>query len=52
MHYDEAEVDPVSVPSILAYQGGDLIANLTSVIDEIPADRHMSVSSLEALLKE
>ena len=45
-------MDPIAAPAILAYKAGDLIANLVSVIDEIPAGRDLSASSLEALLKQ
>lgn len=52
LHYEEAEVDVASVPTVLAYRGGDLYANLTSIVDEIPADRQLSVASLEGVLKK
>ena len=51
LHYLDAEMDETSVPAILAYKGGDLFANLVSVIDEIPAGRDLSVSSLESVLQ-
>ena len=43
-------MDPVSVPAVLAYKNGDLIANLVSVIDEVPAGRDVSARSLESVL--
>jgi len=52
LSYDEAEVDPAGVPTILAYQGGELFCNLTSVIDYIPEGRGLSQMSLETLLKQ
>jgi hypothetical protein len=51
LSYLEAEMDPVSIPAILAYKGGELIANLVNVVDEIPAGRDMSASSLESILR-
>lgn len=44
-------MSPAAVPAILAYKAGDLIANLVSIIDEIPAGRDLSTSSLEFVLK-
>lgn len=51
LHYLEAEMDEVAVPAILAYRNGDLFANLSAVIDEIPMGRDMSPAGLESLLK-
>jgi hypothetical protein len=52
LHYIEAEMDVASVPAILAYRGGDLFANLVSVIGEIPPNRNLSSSSLELVLTQ
>ena len=52
MNYRDAEMTPAAVPAILAYRAGDLVANLVSVIDEIPAGRDLSISSLELVLKQ
>ena len=52
LSYEDAEMDAVSVPAVLAYRDGDLFANLVSVIDEIPSDRGLSASSVEDMLKE
>ncbi|KAI9655189.1 MAG: hypothetical protein M1829_000685 [Trizodia sp. TS-e1964] len=52
LHYLEAEMDVVAVPAILAYKGGELFANLVSIIDEIPPERNLSCSSLEWVLKQ
>ena len=51
LSYLDAEMDPAGVPAILAYKAGNLIANLVSVVDEIPSGRDMSTSSLEYVLK-
>ena len=50
LHYDEAEMDAASVPAILAYKEGELIANLVSIIDEIPVDKEVNSQSLEGVL--
>ncbi|MCJ1411864.1 hypothetical protein MMC19_005956 [Ptychographa xylographoides] len=51
MSQEDAEMDPVSVPAVLAYQAGDLFANLVSIIDELPEGGHINASSLEAVLR-
>ncbi|KAI9894314.1 MAG: hypothetical protein M1814_003070 [Vezdaea aestivalis] len=50
LHYDEAEMDVASVPAILAYKEGELVANLVSIIDEIPADKEVNSQALESVL--
>ena len=52
LNYRDAEMSPAAVPAILAYKAGDLIANLVSIIDEIPAGRDLSTSSLELVLQQ
>jgi len=52
LHYEEAEMDAVSVPALLAYKDGDLVANLVAIIDEIPEGRALSSGSLETVLKK
>ena len=52
MNYRDAEMTPAAVPAILAYKTGDLIANLVSIIDEIPDGRDLSTSSLEFVLRQ
>lgn len=51
LHFEEAEVDVASVPTVLAYRGGDLFANLTSLVDEIPEDQLLTPSTIERVLK-
>ncbi len=51
LSYQEAEMDRVATPAILAYRAGDLIANLVSVVDELPADADLNVHSVEHLLQ-
>ena len=50
--YQDAEMDPVAAPAVLAYKGAELIANLVSVVDEVPEGRDVSAGSLEMLLME
>ena len=45
-------MDPVAAPAILAYKAAELIANLVSVVDEVPEGRDVSAGSLEMLLVE
>ncbi|KAK6348980.1 hypothetical protein TWF730_009740 [Orbilia blumenaviensis] len=52
LHYTEAEMDRKVVPAILAYRGGELIANLPRIVDEIPAGRPLSSESLETVLRK
>ncbi|KAK6512192.1 hypothetical protein TWF481_001083 [Arthrobotrys musiformis] len=52
LHYTEAEMDRKVVPAILAYKGGELIANLPRIVDEIPAGRPLSSESLETVLRK
>jgi len=52
VHYDDIEFDPAAVPSILAYRNqGDLVANLTGLIEMFPDDDHLSEDSLKILLQ-
>lgn len=51
IHHEEAEMDPVAVPAILAYRAGDKFAGLVPVMDALPADRELSVLSLEHAMK-
>jgi hypothetical protein len=52
MHYEDAEMDPVAVPAILAYKAGELTANLVDLVEKVPAGRNLSASSLEQVLRE
>lgn len=51
LHYLEAEMDAASIPAILAYKQGDLVANLVAVVNEIPSDKRLSVGSLEDVMR-
>lgn len=52
LHYLDAEMDEVIVPAILAYREGELFANLSSIVDDIPLGLDMSPSSLESVLQK
>jgi len=52
MHYEDAEMDPIAVPAILAYKAGELTANLVDLVAKVPAGRNLSASSLEQVLRE
>lgn len=52
VHYEEIEFDNAGVPAILAYRNcGDLFANLTYIIDQIPEKTDFDTAALEAILK-
>ncbi len=51
VHYDEVDFDNAGVPAILAYKNqGDLFANLTYVIDQIPEDVLFDTKALKDVL--
>ena len=50
--YEDVEFDPAGVPAILAYKNqGDLFANLTYIIGQIPDDTLFDTSALVTILK-
>ncbi|KAL8801386.1 MAG: hypothetical protein Q9182_004500 [Xanthomendoza sp. 2 TL-2023] len=51
LHYLEAEMDEVAVPGILAYRAGDCVANLVSIVNEIPEGKDMNAATLEWVLQ-
>jgi len=51
--YDEIEFDNAGVPAILAYRNqGDLFANLTYVVDQIPEDTPFDTNAVREVLKK
>ncbi|KAI4279302.1 MAG: hypothetical protein LQ337_000333 [Flavoplaca oasis] len=52
LHYQDAEMDDIAVPGIIAYKGGECFANLVSIVNEIPEGRDMSPSTLEWILQQ
>ena len=45
-------MDAAAIPAVLAYKGGELVANLVSIVDEIPSHLDMDINSIEAVLQE
>jgi hypothetical protein len=53
VHYTDIEFDNAGVPAILAYKNqGDLFANLTYIIDQIPDDTLFDTRALEMVLRK
>ncbi|KFY81095.1 hypothetical protein V499_00114 [Pseudogymnoascus sp. VKM F-103] len=53
VHYDDIEFDNAGVPAILAYkQQGELFANLTYIIDQIPEDTNFDTQALKNVLRK
>lgn len=53
VHYEEIEFDNAGVPAILAYKNqGDLFANLTYIIDQIPEDTLFDTAALKDVLRK
>ena len=53
VHYEEIEFDNAGVPAILAYKNqGDLFANLTYIIDQIPDDTLFDTDALKNVLQK
>ncbi|KAF7927416.1 uncharacterized protein EAE97_010091 [Botrytis byssoidea] len=51
VHYEDIEFDNAGVPAILAYKNqGDLFANLTYIIDQIPDDTIFDTKALKDVL--
>ncbi|GAP89986.1 putative phosducin-like protein [Rosellinia necatrix] len=52
VHYEDIEFDNAAVPTVLAYRNqGDLVANLTGIIDMIPDDEDFDTDSLKRVLQ-
>ncbi|RDW88778.1 phosducin-like protein [Coleophoma cylindrospora] len=53
VHYEDIEFDNAGVPAILAYKNqGDLFANLTYIIDQIPEDTEFDTKALRTILEK
>ncbi|KAG9242959.1 thioredoxin-like protein [Calycina marina] len=53
VHYEDIEFDNAGVPAILAYKNqGDLFANLTYIIDQIPDNTEFDTAALRDVLKK
>ena len=51
LHYQDAEMDEIAAPGILAYKGGECFANLVSFITEIPTGKEVSTTTVEQVLE-
>ncbi|KAF8852295.1 thioredoxin-like protein [Acephala macrosclerotiorum] len=53
VHYTDIEFDNAGVPAVLGYKNqGDLFANLTYIIDQIPDDTLFDTKALENVLRK
>ncbi|KAJ6786460.1 hypothetical protein PWT90_07196 [Aphanocladium album] len=53
VHYEDIEFDPAAVPALLAYRNqGDLVANLTGIIEMMPDDDSFDSASLKRILQQ
>ncbi|KAK6069566.1 phosducin [Seiridium cupressi] len=53
IHYEDIEFDNAAVPTVLAYKNqGDLIANMTGIIDMIPEDEDFDTNSLRRVFEK
>jgi hypothetical protein len=52
MHGDDAEIDHVVLPAVLAYKGGDKFASLLPLLEELPDDSELSPISLETAFRK
>jgi hypothetical protein len=52
MHGEDAELDQVVLPAVLAYKGGDKFASLLPLLDELPDDSELSPISLETAFRK
>jgi hypothetical protein len=52
VHYEDIEFDPAAVPTILAYRNqGELVANLTGLVEMIPDDADFDCDSLKKVFE-
>lgn len=52
IHYEVIEFDNAAVPALLAYHNqGDLVANLTGIIEMMPDEESFGTNSLKILLE-
>jgi hypothetical protein len=53
VHYEDIEFDNAAVPTVLAYRNqGDLVANLTGIIEMIPEEEEFDTDSLRGILQK
>ena len=51
LHYEDAQMEPMGVPAIIAYRNGDKFAGLVPLINELPDDAELNAITLEAVFK-
>lgn len=51
LHYEDAQMEPMGVPAIIAYRNGDKFAGLVPLINELPDDAELNALTLETVLK-
>ncbi|KAG8530356.1 uncharacterized protein KY384_004858 [Bacidia gigantensis] len=51
LHYQDAEMDEVAAPGVLAYRASECFANLVSFITEIPAGKDVNTATVEEVLE-
>ncbi|KAF1815061.1 thioredoxin-like protein [Eremomyces bilateralis CBS 781.70] len=49
-HYEEAEIDIAGVPALIAYRGGEKVAGMVPVVDELPDDRRLDMDVLGSVM--
>ena len=52
LHFEEAEMEAMGVPAILAYRDGEKFAELLPVLDELPDDVELSADTLDTLMRK
>ncbi|CAN9287977.1 unnamed protein product [Alternaria alternata] len=52
MHGEDAEMDRVVLPAVLAYKSGDKFASLLPLLEEIPDDSELSAVALETAFRK
>lgn len=52
LHYEEAEMEQMGVPAILAYRDGEKFAGLVPVVDEIPEEMELDADSVEMAMRK
>ena len=51
LHYQDAEMDEIAAPGILAYRAGECFANLVSFVNEVPAGKDITTVTVESVLQ-
>ena len=51
LHYQEAEMDEIAAPGVLAYRAGECFANLVSFMSEITSGKEVDSITVEDVLQ-